>query len=89
MASMDGSELQQWLLADLRQFAVPRHARWDPLGLMNVRQLVRERLGSLGELEEHSFLNAGEEGTNLILKLPGRNPKRRPLLMGAHYDGPR
>ena len=85
---MDGSELQQWLLADLRQFAVPRHARWDPLGLMNVRQLVRERLGSLGELEEHSFLNAGEEGTNLILKLPGRNPKRRPLLIGAHYDGP-
>ena len=85
---MDGPELQQWLLADLRQFAVPRHARWDPLGLMNVRQLVRERLGSLGELEEHSFLNAGEEGTNLILKLPGRNPKRRPLLIGAHYDGP-
>ena len=25
-------ELQQRLLADLHQFAVPRHARWDPLG---------------------------------------------------------
>ena len=32
------SELQARLLADLHQFAVPRHARWDPLGLMAVRQ---------------------------------------------------
>ncbi len=31
------SELQARLLADLHQFAVPRHARWDPLGLMGVR----------------------------------------------------
>ena len=56
------SELQQRLLADLHQFAVPRHARWDPLGLMNVRQMLKERLGSLGELEEYSFCRAGEAG---------------------------
>lgn len=85
---MTTSEITQGLLADLHQFAVPRHARWDPLGLMNVRQILRERLRSLGELQEHSFSNAGEEGINLILKLPGRNPNRRPLLVGAHYDGP-
>ena len=85
---MDVSALQQRLCSDLRQFAVPRHARWDPLGLMTVRQLLRERLGRFGALEEHTFTNDGEEGTNLILKLPGRNPKRRPLLLGAHYDGP-
>ena len=82
------SELQQRLLADLHQFAVPRHARWDPLGLMNVRQILKERLGSLGELEEHSFSRAGEAGVNLILKLPGQNPRLKPLLVGAHYDGP-
>jgi hypothetical protein len=81
-------ELQQRLLADLHQFAVPRHARWDPLGLMNVRQILRERLASLGPLEEHSFSRAGEAGVNLILKLPGQNPRRKPLLVGAHYDGP-
>ena len=81
-------ELTQRLREDLQRFAVPRHARWDPLGLMTVRQLIKERLGSFGALEEHTFTNAGEEGTNLILKLPGRNPKRRPLLVGAHYDGP-
>ena len=82
------SELQQRLLADLHQFAVPRHARWDPLGLMNVRQMLKERLGSLGELEEYSFCRAGEAGLNLILKLPGCDRRLRPLLVGAHYDGP-
>jgi len=25
---------------------------------------------------------------NLILKLPGRQPRLKPLLVGAHYDGP-
>ena len=48
---MDVSALQQRLCSDLRQFAVPRHARWDPLGLMTVRQLLRERLGRFGALE--------------------------------------
>ena len=82
------SELQQRLLEDLRQFAIPRHARWDPLGLMTVRQLLRDRLGQLGRLEEQRFRRGGDAGVNLILKLPGQNPKRSPLLVGAHYDGP-
>ena len=81
-------EMQQRLLADLQQFAVPRHARWDPLGLLTVRAVLRERLSELGVLEEHRFTCSGEEGVNLILKLPGRDPKRRPMLVGAHYDGP-
>ena len=70
-------ELQQRLLADLHQFAKLRHARWDPLGLMNVRQILKERLGSLGEVEEHSFSRSGEDGVNLILKLPGQQPRGR------------
>ena len=82
------SELQQRLLTDLHQFAVPRHARWDPLGLMTVRQTLRDGLGSLGPVEEHSFNRGGEMGVNLILKLPGQNPSLKPLLVGAHYDGP-
>ena len=75
-------------LADLRALAIPRHACWDRLGLMTVRSYVREELLTLGELEEHHFSNGIDEGVNFILKLPGRNPKRRPLLVGAHYDGP-
>ena len=39
---MPAVELQQRLLADLQQFAVPRHARWDPLGLMGVPESLRE-----------------------------------------------
>lgn len=80
--------LAQRLLADLHQFAVPRHARWDPLGLMAVRQNLKERLSVLGEVEEHHFCSGSEDGVNLILKLPGRDPWRRPLLVAAHYDGP-
>ena len=63
--------LRQHLLADRHQFAVPRHAHWDPLGLMGVRESLRERLSALGELEEHHD-RAGEAGVNLILKLPGQ-----------------
>ena len=70
-------ELQQRLLADLHQFAELRHARWAPQGLMNVRQILRERLASLGPLEEHSFSRSGEDGVNLILKLPGQQPRGR------------
>lgn len=87
---MPDSALQQRLLADLEQFAVPRHAHWDSLGLLGVRSALRERLAALGALEEHHFGggSGSEAGTNLILRLPGQEPQLRPLLVGAHYDGP-
>ena len=75
-------------LQDLEALAIPRHARWDPMGLMAVRSYVRDQLSALGDLEEHHFTTGIDEGINFILKLPGRNPNRRPLLVGAHYDGP-
>ena len=76
------------LFDDLAAIAISRHARWDPVGLMTVRSFVRTRLAELGYVEEHRFLSGTEEGVNFILKLPGRNPRLRPLLIGAHYDGP-
>lgn len=79
--------LQQRLRDDLNLLARPRHAQWDPMGLLSVRTLLRERLGALGELEEHAFQNGAARGINLLLKLPGRNPDWPPLLVGAHYDG--
>ena len=75
-------------LEDLKSIAIPRHARWDPVGLMSVRSYVGQRLAELGEVEEHRFFSGTDKGINLILKLPGRNNRRRPLLIGAHYDGP-
>lgn len=80
--------LKQRLLTDLRSFAVPRHASWDPLGLMNVRQVVRERLNSFGKVDEYEFKGVTATGINLILKLTGNHPNKPPLLVGAHYDGP-
>jgi Zn-dependent M28 family amino/carboxypeptidase len=80
--------LQQRLLAHLHELARPRHSQWDRLGLMSVRAYLHEQLAALGEVEEHHFQEGSEAGTNLILKLPGQHPRLKPLLIGAHYDGP-
>ena len=82
------STITENALQDLQAISIPRHARWDPLGLMTVRSYVKQRLAELGEVEEHRFLTGSDEGINFILKLPGRHHWRRPLLIGAHYDGP-
>jgi Zn-dependent M28 family amino/carboxypeptidase len=42
----------------------------------------------LGPVEEHRFRSGIDEGTNLILRLPGRQNGLAPLLVAAHYDGP-
>ncbi|MFN6354901.1 MAG: M28 family peptidase [Cyanobacteriota bacterium] len=80
--------LQQRLQADLALLARPRHAQWDPLGLLMVRGLITERLGAMGALEQRPFEKGSTRGVNLILPLPGRQPNLPPLLVGAHYDGP-
>lgn len=76
------------LVNDLQHLSIPRHARWDPLGLLTVRSYVEERLAELGAVETQTFHSGSEEGINFILKLPGMNHRRRPMLIGAHYDGP-
>ncbi|MCP9829334.1 M20/M25/M40 family metallo-hydrolase [Synechococcus sp. L2F] len=58
------------------------------MGLMAVRTYLKEQLGALGPVEEHRFSEGIDEGTNLILKLPGQRPELDPLLVAAHYDGP-
>ncbi|SBO42659.1 M20/M25/M40 family metallo-hydrolase [Cyanobium sp. NIES-981] len=82
------TEPQQRLLAHLVQLARPRHARWDPLGLMSVRAYVLEELHSCGPVEQHRFQEGTDAGVNLILRLPGQHAELDPLLVGAHYDGP-
>jgi Zn-dependent M28 family amino/carboxypeptidase len=79
---------QERLLAHLEMLARPRHARWDALGLLAVRAYIRDRLGALGPVEEHRFRSGIDDGTNLILRLPGRQSGLAPLLVAAHYDGP-
>jgi len=79
---------KQQLLEDLKELAIPRHSKWDPLGLMSVRIYVKDRLSFYGDVVEHSFKEGSEEGVNYILKFPGHNPRLDPILIGAHYDGP-
>ena len=76
------------LRADLAFIARPRHARWDPFGLLAVRSMLLERLGSLGPVEEHHFQVNADAGVNLIVKLPGQRMDLDPILVAAHYDGP-
>ena len=86
--SAPSARLQERLLGHLEALARPRHARWDPLGLRAVRTYISERLGALGPVEEHRFRSGIDDGTNLILRLPGRQNGLDPLLVAAHYDGP-
>ena len=79
---------QQRLLADLQQLVRPRHARWDELGLMSVRNFVLEQLQVHGQVEQHHFGEGADAGVNLILRLPGQRPELAPVLVAAHYDGP-
>ena len=48
---------------DLDAIAIPRHASWDPVGLMAVRSYVRQQLATLGDVEEHSFRRGSHEGS--------------------------
>ena len=80
--------VEQRLRADLEWLAVPRHARWDELGLLTVRSQLLERLAAFGPVEQHRFQEGSDAGVNLILRLPGQRPELEPLLVGAHYDGP-
>jgi len=80
--------LRKRLLAHLEVLARPRHARWDALGLLAVRAYINERWGALGPVNEHRFRSGIDDGTNLILRLPGRQNGLDPLLVAAHYDGP-
>ena len=82
------TNFNQNLLLKLNQIAVPRHIHWDPIGLMSIRQIIKEQLSACGPVEEHHFKTVAADGINLILKLPGLEPDKQPLIIAAHYDGP-
>jgi hypothetical protein len=82
----EAADLQSRLLVHLGQLVRPRHARWDGIGLLTVRTLIRDWFAGLGPVEEQHFEERGVAGVNLILRLPGLCPDREPVLVGAHYD---
>ena len=74
------------LIKDLKEISILRHSKWDPLGLMAVRSYVKERLSSLGQVEEHFFKEGSEEGVNYILKLPGEKTCLYQIFSRCNYD---
>jgi len=80
-------DLQRRLLTDLHQFAVPRHARWDPLGLLAVSSALRERLGAHYDGPLHSpGADDNASGLVALLELARRwaaDPPRRPVWLVA------
>lgn len=82
------ADLERRLLGHLERIAHPRHALWDPVGHLAARTYVAERLAAFGAVVEDRFEGEAGPGINLILKLPGAEPRLDPLLVGAHFDGP-
>ncbi|MCF2971073.1 M28 family peptidase [Synechococcus sp. Nb3U1] len=78
--------LKHRLEGHLEQVARPRDPDWSPLGHRQVEQYVEEQLSQWGSLEEFRFEYFRRTHGNWILKLPGSNPRRDPILIGAHFD---
>ncbi|MEN9225385.1 MAG: M28 family peptidase [Thermostichus sp. HHBFW_bins_43] len=78
--------LKHRLEGHLEQVARPRDPDWSPLGHRQVEQYLQEQLCCWGSPEEFRFEYVRRAYTNWILKLPGRDPHREPILIGAHFD---
>ena len=51
-----------------------------------VQQYIQQEFSHWGEVTGHDFEFQGRQHTNWVLNLPGRDPSRPPILVGAHYD---
>jgi aminopeptidase YwaD len=51
-----------------------------------VQQYLQQELGNWGQVQDHPFDHRGQPHHNWVLDLPGRNPRRPLILVGAHYD---
>ncbi|MEA5449781.1 M28 family peptidase [Leptolyngbya sp. CCNP1308] len=51
-----------------------------------VQQYIQQEFARWGEVIAHTFEHRGQQHTNWVLNLSGQNPRRPPILVGAHYD---
>jgi aminopeptidase YwaD len=78
--------LQEALSGHLEQVVGDRNPYLASAGHFFVQQYLRQQLGQWGQVEAHTFDHQGRSHTNWILNLPGQEPHRPPILIGAHYD---
>lgn len=76
------------ILEHLKNIAIPRHRLMNSWGYKVVQVYITKELSKYGEVETFDF-KAGEgiKGCNLVLKFPGEDVEKEPILIGAHYDG--
>ena len=80
------------LKVDVEAIALPKGRRVGTSGHAKVEEYLTTRLREIGckPYRGRSFRLpysvGGQQFTNLAGKIPGRNPKLPPLLIGAHYD---
>lgn len=79
-------ELKQRLRSHLTEIARERDPYLAQAGHFYVQQYIRQALAQWGSVTTHEFRQQVRTHVNLILHLPGRNPTKAPILIGAHYD---
>jgi len=79
-------DLQGALVDHLGQIVRDRDPYLASAGYFFVQQYIQQQLVQWGVVEAHTFVHQGQQHTNWILNLPGQDPTRSPVLIGAHYD---
>ncbi|MBE9136517.1 M28 family peptidase [Nodosilinea sp. LEGE 07088] len=78
--------LQQRLLDHLEQIVGDRNPYFASARHFFVQQYIQQEFARWGVVEAHIFEYQGRQHTNWMLNLPGQDPQRPPMLVGAHYD---
>ncbi len=86
MATVDVA-LKDRLQGHLAEVARERDPYFAAAGHLYVETYVHQQLEQWGTVTAHRFRANGREHRNWVLDLPGRDPGRSPILVGAHYDG--
>ncbi len=83
---MRDTALTSRLLAHLEQVVGDRSPYLASANHFFVQQYIQQELSCWGKVTAHTFEHRGQAHTNWILNLPGLDPHRPPILVGAHYD---
>ncbi|WP_035989706.1 M28 family peptidase [Leptolyngbya sp. KIOST-1] len=83
---MSDAALRERLKGHLEQVARDRNPFLASAHHFFVQQYLQQELGRWGQVTDHRFDFEGQSFTNWILDLPGEEPRRPVILVGAHYD---
>ncbi|PZV09509.1 MAG: peptidase M28 [Leptolyngbya sp.] len=79
-------DLRSRLVAHLEQVVGDRNPYVASANHFFVQQYIQQEFSRWGQFTSHTFEHRGQQHTNWVLHLSGRDPHRPPILVGAHYD---